>query len=228
MSAPEQPVVLGPFVAPGDPTVLPPIVSDVWGRRDYVTRRALLLADVLALLVAFVVALYLLSPFPRPASSFVAALCTLPVWVLILKAYGLYDRDGRRISHSTVDDLPWVVHALLVGTLLTWAIFKLLPVHHLAFIEIAVFDLVAVVGIGIGRWFVRTRLLPSLIEPERLLVLGHSRMRGVLMRKIAAHPEYHLKPVGEVLEPGALDGPGRDLPDPSAELPTLGTMDDLP
>ena len=36
----------------------------------------------------------------------------------MFKAYGLYDRDIKRISHATVDDLPWIFHAMLLGCIL--------------------------------------------------------------------------------------------------------------
>src|SRR4051812_7748479 len=45
--------------------VLPPVVSDARSRRDYVTRRALLVADVAAVVLAYIVALLLLSPLER-------------------------------------------------------------------------------------------------------------------------------------------------------------------
>ena len=30
------------------------------------------------------------------------------------------DRDAKRVSHGTLDDLPWVFHAVVIGTLLMW------------------------------------------------------------------------------------------------------------
>ena len=51
----------------------------------------------------------------------------MPVWILILKLYGLYDRDLKRVSHSTVDDIPWLFHALITATLVSWAFFRFSP-----------------------------------------------------------------------------------------------------
>ena len=42
-------------------------------------------------------------------------LLLVPVWIGLLAVYGLYNRDIKRISHSTVDDIPWILHAVLVG-----------------------------------------------------------------------------------------------------------------
>ncbi len=48
---------------------------------------------------------------------------------LLFKLYGLYDRDIKRISHTGLDDLPWLFHALLVGALGFWVCSKVLPVR---------------------------------------------------------------------------------------------------
>ena len=39
------------------------------------------------------------------ATLFWAALVS-PVWILVFKWHGLYDKDHRRIRHSTLDELP--------------------------------------------------------------------------------------------------------------------------
>ena len=51
--------------------------------------------------------------------------------MILFKLYGLYDRDVKRISYSTVDDLPWLFHATLIGALAGWLYTKLTPVGHL-------------------------------------------------------------------------------------------------
>ncbi len=45
----------------------------------------------------------------------------LPVWIVLFKAYGLYDRDVKRIGHIALDEVPWLFHALLVGSLMPLA-----------------------------------------------------------------------------------------------------------
>ena len=40
--------------------------------------------------------------------------------IVLFKLYGLYDRDVKRISYSTVDDLPWLFHATVIGSLILW------------------------------------------------------------------------------------------------------------
>ena len=50
------------------------------------------------------------------ARSFLLGLLTLPVWIALFNVYGLYDRDSKRISYSTVDDFPRLFHSLVIGS----------------------------------------------------------------------------------------------------------------
>ena len=95
-------------------------------RRGYVVRRALLVADIVALLVSFVATEILLGRVtwgdldPRVTKLFVIFLLSLPVWVVAAKVYGLYDRDEERTEHTTVDDLVGVFHLVTVSV---WILF---------------------------------------------------------------------------------------------------------
>ena len=92
-------------------------------RRGYVVRRALLVADIVALLISFVATEILLGRVswgdldPRVTKLFVIFLLSLPVWVVAAKVYGLYDRDEERTEHTTVDDLVGVFHLVTVARL---------------------------------------------------------------------------------------------------------------
>src|SRR5919197_405882 len=110
-------------------------VSARYGLRDYVTRRLLLVADTVGVALAVAVTFNVSSEY-RPAGYCALALATIPVWLVLFKTYGLYDRDIKRISHSTVDDLPWLLHALLVGCLLLWVFYKILPVKQLVLFDV--------------------------------------------------------------------------------------------
>ena len=55
--------------------------------------------------------------------------------LVLFKLYGLYDRDVKRISHSTVDDLPWLFHATVIGALLLWLYSRSTPMGRLDFAE---------------------------------------------------------------------------------------------
>jgi exopolysaccharide biosynthesis polyprenyl glycosylphosphotransferase len=182
----------------------PSTIAARYGRRDYLVRRLLLLADCAGLAIALVV-MFNISPAHRPFGYALLSVATIPVWLLLFKTYGLYDRDIKRISHSTVDDLPPLLHAVLVGCLLLWAFYKVLPVHQLVLSDILTFAVLSTVTTAGMRWLARaqtTRLLGS----ERVLFIGDGEPTELLARKMRAHPEYGLEPIGVVSHSVLPDG----------------------
>jgi exopolysaccharide biosynthesis polyprenyl glycosylphosphotransferase len=185
------------------------IIATRLGRRDFVVRRLLLGADMCALMMALIVAAAV-DPRPGPnVAVFTAGLAVAPVWAVLFKLYGLYDRDSKRVSHATVDDLPWVFHAVVVGTLLTWLWLKGVEAP-LPFVSVLGFGLIGGVAVLANRSFVR-KLALRILGPERVLLVGEEGMTQVLLRKMRAHPEYGLAPVGVALGRGTR-GAGLDVP----------------
>ena len=172
------------------------VISSTWARRDMLTRRALLVSDVIAIELALLLAgLASDSSFrPQFAELALLALPVLPVWALLFKLYGLYDRDLKRISHGSIDDLPWLFHALIIGTLGMWFYLRALPDQRLLFVEAAVFGCAALILLVVGRSTVRSLILARLGN-ERVLIAGDAPACELLVRKMATHPEYGLKPV---------------------------------
>jgi exopolysaccharide biosynthesis polyprenyl glycosylphosphotransferase len=185
--------------------------------RDYRIRRLLLAADLLALALALVVALTIFPP-ERAAAQIGLGLATLPVWALIFKLYGLYDRDVKRISHTTVDDLPWIFHALLIGGLLLWLLYRAVPAGDVKALPVLGFAAIAMVAVPLARSIAR-RTTRRILGPERVLLVGDGAVIPALFRKMRAHPEYGLDPVG-VVSPHADDG--AEYP-----VPLLGHVGDL-
>jgi exopolysaccharide biosynthesis polyprenyl glycosylphosphotransferase len=185
--------------------------------RDYVARRLLAVGDVTAILTSE--ALWLSVLHPGPGLRHIAwSLPLLPVWLLIFRGYGLYERDGHRVSHRTIDDVPWLIHGIVAGCVLLWAWFKLGPVQSLHFVDLAEIGAItlvlSIVAREVARWIVITRL-----KPERVLVMGDAKLTEVLARKMRSHREYGLDPVGvlSVSEDSAPDSP----------LPILGHLRDV-
>ena len=131
---------------------------------------------------------------------------------VIFKLYGLYDRDVKRISHSTVDDLPWLFHATVIGGLLLWLYSTLTPMGRLDFLEVVVFGVSLIVFVLGMRWIVRS-IAAALIGYERALLVGGGPMASALIRKLAHHPEYGVEVIGVLIgehEDGATrPGPSR-------------------
>lgn len=190
------------------------------GRRDYVLRRMLALCDVLCLAAALAIALTLEGGMPgHPWSEYLPyGLVTLPVWVALFKLYGLYDRDEKRLSHSTLDDLPALFHALLTGCLLMWCWFVLVAPAKLAFAPILLFAGLAIVLIPAGRVLTRAGFV-RVISPERVLLIGTGQATGALIEKIRAKASLRLDPIGMVS--------CHSQPAAALDLPRLGRLEEV-
>src|SRR5919109_4435738 len=119
------------------------------GRRDFIVRRGLAVSDMLAIGSAALVA-FLISPVQEGGEQFLWLLPLLPAWVACFDIYGLYHREAKRITPATLDDLPTIFHALVVGTLVMWLYYRLVPAHDLVYVEALMFGIVALVAIGGG------------------------------------------------------------------------------
>src|SRR6266700_1227350 len=164
--------------------------------RDFVLRRMLAFADVFGILMALVVAVTLFG-VGGTLPKLLWGLTTLPVWIVLFKVYGLYDRDGKRVSHSTVDEIPRLFHVLVIGSLGLWLVFRYGPTERMILLEGITFFALAFVVIAGARATARAvsrRVIPG----ERVLFVGGGPMAAVLARKLRQHPEYHLEPLGYV------------------------------
>src|ERR1700761_8587052 len=90
-------------------------------------RRNLGVADMTAIGLALFISYVVFGPRHHAVRDLVVVVVSLPVWLLLMKVYGLYDADDKRISHSTVDDVPWVFHAIVFGALGLWTVFRAGP-----------------------------------------------------------------------------------------------------
>jgi exopolysaccharide biosynthesis polyprenyl glycosylphosphotransferase len=143
----------------------------------------------------------------------------LPVVILLFKLYGLYDRDVKRISHSTVDELPWLLHAIMTATLLLWLWSKVSPLHKLDFLQVSLFAGILLLFVSSLRAAVRT-WLRGVYGPETALLVGDGQMAEILVDKLEAHPEHRVRVVGQLVA-----GPSRDRS--ASQLEVLGTIIDL-
>jgi exopolysaccharide biosynthesis polyprenyl glycosylphosphotransferase len=187
------------------------LVARGYRRRDWYLRRLLALSDVVCVAAAMGLAIVLSGASAEALwdEYLPWALATLPAWVLLFKMYGLYERDAKRLSHSTLDDLPALFHALLLGCLLTWCYFAALAPAKLTSRALIVFGAVALVLVPAGRAVARA-LFVRLISPERVLLIGTGYAAGALIEKMRANRRLRLKPIG-MLSYDATGTPGLDL-----------------
>jgi exopolysaccharide biosynthesis polyprenyl glycosylphosphotransferase len=157
--------------------------------RDYaepLLRRMLALADVLAVsAAAALVGLWGSGPT-------VALLLVLsaPIWIVMAKLAGLYDRDHRTLRHLTVDELPWLmVWGLSSTALLTLLLAPFPPLDPSSNDRLLVWG--AVLGLGFlfraslrGLW---RRITP----PQRVLIVGEGPLAQAVARKLELFPDIH-------------------------------------
>jgi exopolysaccharide biosynthesis polyprenyl glycosylphosphotransferase len=184
-------------------------------RRGAVLRRLLAMGDWGALLISLC-AVTALSSATDVADLFWAALFS-PCWVLVLKLHGLYDNDHRRIRHSTLDELPALISAGALGTLVLDGLMALSPAGPLS--------PASAIGVGVGA-FALTFVLRGCVRFlwHRLatqatgLVIGPPRVVDMVARRVSTHPETRLALVGYL---------SAESDRTATELPRLGSLSDI-
>jgi exopolysaccharide biosynthesis polyprenyl glycosylphosphotransferase len=155
--------------------------------RDVLRRRMLALADTIS--AALAVAGAGLSVAEAPW-----ALVFLPLWLLLSKLVGLYDRDHGAIRHLTVDEVPGIVAWAAGGTAATALLLPLTPAESLTAPGAARMFLVAGLSAFVLRGTVRW-LWRHVTPPERTGVIGEGELAGAIERKAELFRDMHLKVV---------------------------------
>jgi exopolysaccharide biosynthesis polyprenyl glycosylphosphotransferase len=178
-----------------DPTVgtaESPVQPGRAGNRDYRTRRMLVAGDLLSLLAGL--GAWLLLPEHRPGQEALWALITLPLWIALFRAYGVYAAGSRRVGYATVDDIPPLAHAFLLGTVVMSLFLEVSPARMPSASEIVAFVVVAFALALAFRVLVRNLSL-RLFGAERVLFVGSGQMTPILVRQMLRQPRYGLEPV---------------------------------
>jgi exopolysaccharide biosynthesis polyprenyl glycosylphosphotransferase len=183
-------------------------------RRDSVRRRLLALADILAIAAAYACVWLLVPPAGVELHDRLVLGAALPLWVLVNKLLGLYDRDANVIHKSTLDELPRLALSVVLGTALVYMLTPPLAGVELARPQTAAFTGFAVVLMPFARGIVRA-LVVHWYPPERCVIVGSGFVADLIARKIAVHPEYGVKLVGfvDVPHPEHQNGNGSMLGD---------------
>jgi exopolysaccharide biosynthesis polyprenyl glycosylphosphotransferase len=190
-------------------------------RRDAIRRRLLALADIAALVGAVAATGF---SVPSVGGFEFQSVIVLPLWVVLNKVLGLYDRDPNVIDKSTINELGRIAESLLIGIglLLFLAPIIGLEVHRRDGAEFFVVSALLTVSLRpLVRWTIRRGF-----GPERTLILGSGPEAAFVARKFRAHPEYGVDVVGMVdlaAEERRRRGAGRgDQGD--GDLPLLGDL----
>jgi exopolysaccharide biosynthesis polyprenyl glycosylphosphotransferase len=196
-------------------------------RRGWLVRRALLVADMTALIGAFVASELVVSTrIDQPGVLSQAAeigvfVFLLPLWVVVAKLYGLYDKDEERADHTTADDVARMFHLLTVGTFLLYAVSRVTLWFSPTFSKLFVFWLFAIAGTAVLRVIARAYCRRHLSYLQNAIIVGAGEIGQTVARKLLKHPEYGINLVGFVDSDPKERMPGLD------HLTLLGSHDEL-
>jgi exopolysaccharide biosynthesis polyprenyl glycosylphosphotransferase len=183
-------------------------------RRGALLRRLLAAGDWIALLGAL--CLVTATTSTTDVATLFWAVLFSPAWILVIKLHGLYDNDHRRIRHSTLDELPSLVSASVLGTLVLDGLLALSPVGPLSPTSAIGVGLGALVGSFALRGVLRF-LWHRLTGLASGLVIGPAATVDMVARRVSTHPETRLTLVGYLSQ-------GDDA---ASELPCLGSIADI-
>jgi exopolysaccharide biosynthesis polyprenyl glycosylphosphotransferase len=187
----------------------------------------LLLSDVLGLTLAFAVAQLVYEAKTHVgqidvASETILFAVSLPLWVVMAKLYGLYDRDEERTDHSTADDVLGVFHLVTVGTWLLFAGSFVTGLVNPELPKVLVFWALAIVAIPLARSAARAYCRRQVDFLQNTVIVGAGDIGQLIARKLLKHPEYGLNLVGFV------DAHPKERSDDLEHLTLLGDLDDVP
>jgi exopolysaccharide biosynthesis polyprenyl glycosylphosphotransferase len=183
-------------------------------RRGAMLRRLLAAGDWVALIGSLCVVTAATSA-TDVATLFWAVLFS-PTWIIVVKLQGLYDNDHRRIRHSTLDELPALLSATVLGILVLDGLLALSPVGPLSPLSAIGLGIGTLVGSFVLRGVLRF-LWHRLTGVAAGIVVGPATAVDVIARRVSTHPETRLALVGYL-------SPADEV---AAELPRLGSIADI-
>ncbi len=169
-------------------------------RRGWLVRRALLVADVSALILAFLLAKLVVSGSgdSRPVVEVGVLFLMIPLWIVAAKFYGLYERDEEQVDHSTVDEVVGVFHLVTLGAWFYFVVSWAAGVRNPHVARLVFFWLLAAIFVTVARGFARGAARRSPMYLQNTLILGAGHIGQLAARKLLQHPEYGINLVGFV------------------------------
>ena len=204
-----------------------PTRAPTWrSSRGWLMRRLLLLADVVGLVTAFLVAERLVPTSTTvdtvvPQWELVLFCASLPLWVILARLHGLYDRDEERTDHSSVDDFFGVLQMVTIGSWIFLVGTHVTELAHPTLQRIVVFWALAIGFVWLFRVLIRVVGRRQASYVQNVLVVGSGNVARLLAEKMGKHRGYGLNIVGFVdHDAGAMQNGG-----PPIEL--LGTTTEI-
>jgi exopolysaccharide biosynthesis polyprenyl glycosylphosphotransferase len=151
-------------------------------------------ADGLALLLALVF-LAQIGALSVATAFWTASL--LPVWIVLAKLHGLYDRDHRALRHLTVDELGSILTWATVSTAVSMPILALTPAGALSSGAAVQLWLGVMVLTPVLRGVARL-LWRAWTPPAAVLLIGSGPLERATRRKLELFGDIHMRVAGEL------------------------------
>ncbi len=152
-------------------------------RREWLFRRALMVADVLAIALAFVLTVKLSS---RSLQLTWMSIVGLPILLVGAKMLGLYDRDETLLRKTTLDEVPKLFEVATLCTLVAWLAGGLVVEGALDRHEALFLWLTLAALLMLARAVARGLALHA-APTERCLFIGSAELAEAIRPKLAAH-----------------------------------------
>lgn len=160
---------------------------------DALLHRMLAAADTLTIAAAAVI----VGLWGSGADDGFLLVLSAPIWIVVGKLVGLYDRDHRTLRHLTVEELPWIFVWALGGTAILTFLLAPFPTLDLTSDDrLFVWGSVLVLGFvfrGTARVVWRRITLP-----ERILIVGDGPLADAVARKLELFPDIHATIAGSI------------------------------
>jgi exopolysaccharide biosynthesis polyprenyl glycosylphosphotransferase len=160
--------------------------------KDALRRRMLASADLLAILMGAAA-----TGLVADEAIALSIAATAPLWLLLAKVRGLYDRDHVRIRHLTLDESSALFHWVALCATGTALIVIALPGEKLSAAGALVMGATAFAAAFTLRVAARA-LWRRLVPPERGLILGSGRLADAFARRLELESGHHLTLIGQV------------------------------
>jgi exopolysaccharide biosynthesis polyprenyl glycosylphosphotransferase len=143
------------------------------------------------------------------------AFVLVPIWVLLARLQGLYERDDHALRHLTVDEIPAVFTWALTAAGAVAVTLLLTPagsLHIVAVLQLWFLAATAALALRAGARSAWWRATP----PDEALVIGDGPLADAIRRKLELFPDIHTRVAGQlnaadelIDNPGLLDGVDR-------------------
>jgi exopolysaccharide biosynthesis polyprenyl glycosylphosphotransferase len=160
---------------------------------DALRRRMLATADATAVLGATAVAG--IGAWALGTTFWSIAL--LPVWIVLAKLHGLYDRDHAAVRHLTVDELGTLLSWATVGTAVTVPVLALTPAGAPSLGGAVRLWLAVILFAPLLRGLARV-LWRAWTPPAAVLLLGSGPLETATRRKLELFHDMHMRVAGQL------------------------------